>query len=151
MISPSDLGPGSPVQSCFVEDVEPWLVERISEDPTILGRGDLVLKRASWRSRRVSLLLENPAEMALYVLELQLGPTDDRHIIRLVERWDATRKRHWRKRCFAVLVAEQIAPRYLNILQLISRAVPVALREIRVSEAAGTVTLAAVRVGSLLR
>jgi hypothetical protein len=35
MIGPSDLGPGSPVQSCGVEDVEPWLVERISEDPTI--------------------------------------------------------------------------------------------------------------------
>ena len=70
----------------------------------------------------------------MYIVELQLGPTDDRHIIRLVERWDATRKRHWRNRCFAVLVAEQIAPRYLNILQVISRAVPVALRKIRVSE-----------------
>jgi hypothetical protein len=151
VISPSDLGPGSPVQSCGVEDMEPWLVERISEDPTILGLGELDLKRASWRSRHVSLLLENPAEMALYVLELQLGPTDDRHIIRLVERWDATRKLHWRNRCFAVLVAEQIAPRYLNVLQLISKAVPVALREIRVSEAAGATTPGFVPVGLLLR
>ena len=84
-------------------------------------------------------------------MELQLGPTDDRHIIRLVEHWDATRKRHWRNRCFTVLVAEQIAPRYLNILQVISNAVPVALREIRVSEAAGATTPGFVPVGSLLR
>jgi len=140
MSSPSDLRPGSPVQSCGVEDVEASLVERISDDPVILGLGDLDLKRASWRSRHVSLFLENPCESALYIVELQLGPTDDRHIIRLVERWDATLKRHSRNRCFAVLVAEQIAPRYLNILQVISKAVPVALREIRVSEAAGTTT-----------
>jgi hypothetical protein len=115
------------------------------------GLGDLDLKRASWRSRHVSLLLENPAEMALYVVELQLGPIDDRQIIRLLEHWDATRKRHWRNRCFAVLVAEQIAPRYLKILQVISKAVPMALREIRVSEAAGTTPPGFVPVGLLLR
>jgi hypothetical protein len=151
MIGPSDLRSASLVQSCGVEDVEPWLVERISEDPTILGLGNLDLKRASWRSRQVSLLLENPTERALYVVELQLGPTDDRHIIRLVERWDATRKRHSRNRCFGVLVAEQIAPRYLNVLQVISNAVPMALREIRVSEAAGTTPPGFVPVGLLLR
>ena len=151
MISPSDLRPGSLVQSCGVEDVEPWLVERISEDPTILGLGDLDLKRASWRCRQVSLLLEDPARSDLYVVELQIRPADDRHIIRLVDHWDATRKRHWRNRCFAVLVAEQIAPRYLNILQVMSRAVPLALREIRMSEAAGATTSSSVPVGSLLR
>jgi hypothetical protein len=139
------------VQSCGVEDVEPWLVERISEDPTILGLGDLDLKHASWRSRQVSLLLQDPGESAMYVVELQLGPTDDRHLIRLFEHWDATRKRHCRNRCLAVLVAEQIAPRYLNILQVISKAVPVALREIRVSEAAGATTPGFVPVGLLLR
>jgi hypothetical protein len=139
------------VQSCGVEDVEPWLVERISEDPTILGLGDLDLKRASWRCRQVSLLLEDPARSDLYVVELQIRPADDRHIIRLVDHWDATRKRHWRNRCFAVLVAEQIAPRYLNILQVMSRAVPLALREIRMSEAAGATTSSSVPVGSLLR
>ena len=89
--------------------------------------------------------------MALYVVELQLGPIDDRQIIRLLEHWDATRKRHWRNRCFAVLVAEQIAPRYLKILQVISKAVPMALREIRVSEAAGTTPPGFVPVGLLLR
>jgi hypothetical protein len=151
MISPSDLRPGSPVQSFGVEDVEPWLVERIGEDPTILGVGDVDLMRASWRSRQVSLLWEDPAKSDLYVVELQLGPADDRHIIRLAEHWDATRKRYGRNRCFAVLVAEQIAPRYLNILQVINKVVPVTLMELRVSEAAGTITLASVPVGSQLR
>jgi hypothetical protein len=137
VIRRTDFVPGSPVQSCGVEDVEPWLVERIGEDLTILGLGHLDLKHASWRSRQLSLLLQDPRESAMYVVELQVGPTDDRHVIRLVERWDATRKRHSRNRCFGVLTSEQIAPCYLNILQVISKAVPVAVMEISASEAAG--------------
>jgi hypothetical protein len=107
----TDFGPGSPASVRGGGNEEQRLVERISKDPTILGLGDLDLRSASLRSRQVSLLLENPTEMALYVVELQFGRTDDRHIMRLVERWDATRKRYGRNRCFAVLVAEQIAPR----------------------------------------
>jgi hypothetical protein len=41
-----------------------------------------------------------------------------------MERWLTERKRQRLSRCFAVLVAEEIAPRYVNILKLISRAVP---------------------------
>lgn len=153
MISPSDLGPGRLAQFRAGENAEQWLVQRVSEDPAILGLGDLELKRAhpSCRAGQVGLLLEDRAELSLYVVELQFGPTDDRHVIRVVERWAATRKRHPRNRCFAVLVAEQIAPRYLNILQLISRAVPVALMEMRMSEAAGTTTLRFAPIGLRLR
>jgi len=136
MISPGQLGLGSPARSCGGANAEQSLVEQISEDPAGLGLGDLDLKRASWRSRQISLLLESPAESVLFVVELQLGPTDDRHVIRVVERWLNERKRQRIKRCSAVLVAEEIAPRYVNILALISRAVPLLALEMEPS--AGT-------------
>ena len=134
MISPSHLSPGSPARSRGGANAEQSLAERINADPTVLGLGDLDLKRASWRSRQISLLLESPAESVLFVVELQLGPTDDRHVIRVVERWLTERKRQRFSRCSAVLVAEEIAPRYVNILKLISRAVPLLALEMEPSE-----------------
>ena len=134
MISPRQLSPGSPARSRGGANTEQSLVERISEDPTVLGLGDLDLKRASWRSRQISLLLESPAESVLFVVELQLGPTDDRHIMRVMERWLTERKRQRLSRCFAVLVGEEIAPRYVNILKLISRAVPLLALKMEPSE-----------------
>ena len=124
MISPGHLSPESSARPRGGANTEQSLVERINEDPTVLGLGDLDLKRASWRSRQVSLLLESPTELVLFVVELQLGPTDDRHVVRVVDRWLTERKRQRTKRCSAVLVAEEIAPRYVNILKIISRAVP---------------------------
>ena len=124
MISSSQLGPRSPARSRGGASAEDTVARRINEDPTVLGLGDLDLKRASWHSRQISPLLASPAESVLFVVELQLGPTDDRHAMRVVERWVAERKRHRFSRCSAVLVAEEIAPRYVNILALISRAVP---------------------------
>ena len=136
MISPRRPDLGSPARPRGSANAEQSLVERISEDPTVLGLGDLDLKRASWRSRQVSLLLESPTELVLFVVELQLGPTDDRHVVRVVDRWLTERKRQRTKRCSAVLVAERIAPRYVNILELISRAVPLLAFELEPS--AGT-------------
>ena len=134
MISPRQLSPGSPARSRGGANAEQSLVERINEDPIVLGLGDLDLKRASWRSRQISLFLESPAESVLFVVELQLGPTDDRHVIRVVERWLNERKRQRMNRCSAVLVAEEIAPRYVNILELISRGVPLLALEMEPSE-----------------
>jgi len=57
MISPSHLSPGSPARSRGGASAEHTLAERINEDPAVLGLGDLDLKRASWRSRQISLLL----------------------------------------------------------------------------------------------
>ena len=134
MISPSQFGAGNPARSRGGANAEQSLVERINEDPIVLGLGDLDLKRASWRSRQISLLPESPAELVLFVVELHLGPTDDRHVIRVVERWLTERKRQRMKRCSAVLVAEEIAPRYVNILKLVSRVVPLLALEMEPSE-----------------
>lgn len=127
------------------------VVQRIAEDAAILGLGDLDLKRASSHPGQVGLVLEDRMGSILYVVELQLGPTDDRHVIRLAERWAAEQKRHRSRRCFAVLVAEEIAPRHLHILRLINRAVPVVVMEMRMSGAAGIAPLQFAPVGLRLR
>jgi hypothetical protein len=72
---------------------EKWLQGLIAEDPSLLGLGDLVLMQAERRqprAGRLDLLLVDPEEPTRYEVEIQLGPTDEAHIIRTIEYWDGT-------------------------------------------------------------
>jgi hypothetical protein len=74
-----------------------WVQERIAEDPTILGLGDVVLKdkeRIQPRAGRLDLLLQDAESSRRYEVEIQLGSTDESHIIRTIEYWDIERKRY---------------------------------------------------------
>ena len=105
-----------------------WLRDLIYEDPSILGLGDLqaVGKESTQRrGGRVDLLLKDPADDSMYEVEIQLGATDESHIIRTIEYWDNTKKQWPRRSHTAVLVAEQITNRFFNVVQLLSLAVPV--------------------------
>ena len=87
---------------------EKWVQDRIAEDPTILGLGDLVLRdreRIQPRAGRLDLLLQDPDTKRRYEIELQLGATDEAHIIRTLEYWDIERKRYPQYDHCAVLVA----------------------------------------------
>ena len=80
----------------------------IAADPAILGLGDLVLRdkeRIQPRAGRLDLLLQD-AEKRRYEVEVQLGPTDEAHIIRTIEYWDIERKRYPQYEHCAVLVSE---------------------------------------------
>lgn len=105
-----------------------WLRDIIYEDPSILGLGDLqtVTKEITQpQGGRLDLLLKNPADDSMYEVELQLGATDESHIIRTIEYWDNAKKM-WPKRSHtAVLVAEKITSRFFNVVHLLSMAVPV--------------------------
>jgi hypothetical protein len=107
---------------------EYWLRDRIFEDPTILGLGDLqaVMKEKSQsRGGRLDLLLKNPEDDSMFEVELQLGATDESHIIRTIEYWD-NEKRKWPNRSHtAVLLAEEITNRFFNVVHLLSMAVPI--------------------------
>ena len=86
---------------------ERWVQDRIAEDPTILGLGDLVLRdreRTQPRAGRLDLLLQDPETNRRYEVELQLGATDEAHIIRTIEYWDIERKRYPQYDHCAVLV-----------------------------------------------
>ena len=99
----------------------------ISEDPSILGLGDLVLKdieRLQPRAGRLDLLLQDPDEYHRYEVEIQLGATDETHIIRTIEYWDIERKRYPQYEHTAVIVAEEITSRFFNVISLFNGFIP---------------------------
>src|SRR5580704_489654 len=106
---------------------EKWVQERIGEDPSILGLGDLILKdkeRSQPRAGRLDLLLQDAESNRRYEVELQLGSTDESHIIRTIEYWDIERKRYPQYEHCAVIVAEDITSRFLNIIGLFNGTIP---------------------------
>ncbi len=98
---------------------ESWVQQRIAEDPSILGLGDLVLKdkeRRQPRAGRLDLLLQDAESNRRFEVEVQLGKTDESHIIRTIEYWDIERKRYPQYEHCAVIVAEDISSRFLNVI-----------------------------------
>src|SRR5262249_27612288 len=108
---------------------EYWLRDRIYDDPKILGLGDevqaVMKEKTQSQGGRLDLLLKDFSDDSMYEVELQLGETDPSHIIRTIEYWD-NEKRRWPNRSHtAVLVAERITSRFFNVVQLLSKAVPI--------------------------
>src|SRR4028119_1081311 len=106
---------------------EKWVQELIANDPSILGLGDLVLRdkeRTQPRAGRLDLLLQDPETKRRYEVELQLGATDEAHVIRAIEYWDIERKRYPQYDHCAVLVAENITSRFLNVISLFNGTIP---------------------------
>jgi hypothetical protein len=65
-----------------------------------------------------------PETLKRYETEIQLGATDESHIVRTIEYWDIERKRYPQYEHAAVIVAEEITARFLNVIQLFNGAVP---------------------------
>ena len=106
---------------------EKWLQDRIAEDPSILGLGDLILKdkeRLQPKAGRLDLLLQDSDSSRRYEVEVQLGSTDESHIIRTIEYWDLERKRYPQYDHTAVIVAEDITSRFLNVISLFNGFIP---------------------------
>lgn len=106
---------------------EKWVHDRIAEDPSILGLGELVLKdreRRQPNAGRLDLLLQDSESERRYEVELQLGKTDESHIIRTLEYWDIERKRYPQYEHAAVIIAEEITGRFLNVIGLFNGSVP---------------------------
>ena len=119
---------------------ERWVQDRIAEDPSILGLGDLVLRdkeRIQPRAGRLDLLLQDSETKRRFEVEIQLGPTDEAHIIRTIEYWDIERKRYPQYDHCAVLIAEDITSRFLNVVSLFNGSVPliaVQMQALRIAE-----------------
>ena len=106
---------------------ERWVQDRIAEDPSILGLGDIVLKdreRIQPRAGRLDLLLQDSESTRRYEVEIQLGATDESHIIRTIEYWDIERKRYPQYEHTAIIVAEDITSRFLNVISLFNGMIP---------------------------
>ncbi|HYX09704.1 MAG TPA: hypothetical protein VE912_23450, partial [Bacteroidales bacterium] len=101
--------------------------EKIAEDTSIIGLGDLVLKdkeRIQPRAGRLDLLLQDPDSNRRYEIEIQLGKTDESHIIRTIEYWDIEKKRYPQYDHCAVIIAEDITSRFLNVVSLFNGFIP---------------------------
>jgi hypothetical protein len=106
---------------------ERWVQDQIVDDPSILGLGDLIVKdkeRIQGNAGRLDLLLQDPETLKRYEVEIQLGGTNESHIIRTIEYWDIERKRYPQYEHAAVIVAEEITSRFLNVIQLFNGAIP---------------------------
>jgi hypothetical protein len=106
---------------------EKWLQDRIEEDPSILGLGELQLirrERQQSSGGRLDFLLYDPEQEIRYEVEVMLGALDESHIIRTIEYWDIERQRYPVYEHRAVIVAEEITARFFNVIRLLNRAVP---------------------------
>jgi hypothetical protein len=105
---------------------ERWVQTLIEKDPKILGLGDLDIRareRCHAKAGRLDLLLQD-ANQRRYEVEIQLGATDESHIIRTIEYWDIERRTYPQYDHCAVLIAEDITSRFLNVISLFNGTIP---------------------------
>lgn len=132
---------------------EKWIQEKIAEDPSILGLGDLILKdkeRIQVGAGRLDILLQDPEENRRYEVEIQLGKTDETHIIRTIEYWDIERKRYPQYEHVAVIVAEDITSRFLNVISLFNGSIPLIAIQMKALRVGSQTTLVFTTVMDLL-
>ena len=126
------------------ELTEKWVQDLIANDPSILGLGDLELRqkeRIQPRAGRLDLLLQDPETKRRYEVESQLGATDETHIVRTIEYWDIERKRYPQYEHCAVLIAEDITSRFLNVIALFNGTIPLIALQMQAIKMAGKTTI----------
>jgi predicted transport protein len=75
-----------------------------------------------------------------------LGSTDETHIIRTIEYWDIERKRYPQYDHCAVIIAEQITSRFLNVISLFNGTLPLIALQMQALQMGGKVTLVFTKV-----
>lgn len=128
---------------------EKWVQDLIVSDPSILGMGELVLRdkeRIQPRAGRLDLLLQDPETKRRYEVEIQLGPTDEAHIIRTIEYWDIERKRYPQYEHCAVIIAEDIISRFLNVVALFNGSIPLIALQMQALKVGNHTTLVFTKV-----
>lgn len=107
---------------------ERWVQEVLAADPSLLGLGEVVVRdveRGQPHGGRLDMLLVDPDTSTRYEVELQLGGTDESHIIRTLEYWDIERRRYPQYDHVAVIVAEEITSRFFNVISLFNGFIPI--------------------------
>lgn len=99
----------------------------IFDDPTVLGLGDLIpisREKIQPAGGRLDILLGDDDGNTRYEVEVQLGKTDESHIIRTIEYWDTEKKRYPQYDHCAVIVAEDFSSRFMNVISLFNGSIP---------------------------
>ena len=133
---------------------EKWLHNRLNENPELLGLGELMVRdyeRRQPTGGRLDMLLEDVEQEIRYEVEIQLGAVDESHIIRTIEYWDIERRRYPQYEHIAVIVAEDVTTRFLNVISLFNGTIPLIAIQLKAIEVNGTFTLVATRVLGVVR
>lgn len=123
---------------------EKWLQARIEEDPTILGLGDLDFRdteKVLIGGGRLDTILYDPEYKKRYEVEIQLGKTDESHIIRTIEYWDIERKKNPQYEHCAVIIAEDITSRFLNVISLFNGFIPLIAIQVKAVKIENSISL----------
>lgn len=106
---------------------EDHIQKYIFDHPEVLGLGELIpIRREKIQPSggRLDLLLSSGDGDTRYEVEIMLGATDPSHIIRTIEYWDSERKIYPQYDHCAVIVAEEITGRFMNVINLFNGAIP---------------------------
>lgn len=130
---------------------EKWVQEIIADNPSTLGLGDVRLidkERMQPKAGRLDLLLQDQdlESPRRYTVEIQLGASDESHIIRTIEYWDIERKRYPQYDHVGVIVAEDITSRFLNVISLFNSAIPIMAVQMNAIEIDGGIGLVFTKV-----
>jgi hypothetical protein len=123
---------------------EKWLQARIEEDPSIIGLGELEFRdteKILVGGGRLDTILYDPEYQKRYEVEIQLGKTDEAHIIRTIEYWDLERKRNPQYEHCAVIIAEDITSRFLNVISLFNGFIPLIAIQVKAIKVNNTISL----------
>ncbi len=105
---------------------EEMIQKFIFDDPSVLGLGELTAiqrEKIQPAGGRLDILLADD-DGNRYEVEIQLGSTDPSHIIRTIEYWDTEKKRYPQYDHCAVIVAEEITGRFMNVISLFNGSIP---------------------------
>lgn len=110
---------------------ENWLRERIVDDPSVLGIGDLRLAdEGRLRDGRLELLLRDPASGRRLTVLIRVGPAEDGDLVRAIENWTIERTRYPEHEHFAVIVAEELPPRFLTAATTLGSTIPLSAMQV---------------------
>ena len=115
----------------------------------MLGLGDLSLleqERNHARAGRLDLLLRDDDNRKRYEVELQLGATDESHIIRVIEYWDKERRKYPNWDHCAVFIAEEVNGRFLNVVDILNGKVPLIALQMQALQVGDLTTLVFTKV-----
>jgi predicted transport protein len=133
---------------------EKWVQDRLVEDPSLLGLGDIALKdkeRIQAGAGRLDLLFQDIDKDSRYEVEIQLGRTDESHIIRTIEYWDIERKRYPQYDHTAVIIAEDITSRFLNVISLFNGFIPLVAIQLQAYSTGDGISLVLTKVLDQMR
>lgn len=136
-----DLKNNSQINETMIQDF-------IFNNPTVLGLGDITpIQREKYQPTGGRLDMLFAADNAMrYEVEIQLGATDPSHIIRTIEYWDTERKRYPQYDHCAVIIAEEITGRFMNVISLFNGNIPLIAIQLSAYKSGNDISLAFTKI-----